>query len=81
MLPALAGRFFTVSVPPDESIYHTVGHSLYGFLAQTVKNLSANAGDIKEAGSIRGPGRSPGEGNGTLLQYSYLENPMDRGAW
>ena len=50
-------------------------------LAQTVKNLSANAGDIKEAGSIRGPGRSPGEENGTLLQYSYLENPMDRGAW
>ena len=50
-------------------------------LAQTVKNLSANAGDIKEAGSIHGPGRSPREGNGTLLQYSYLENSMYRGAW
>ena len=43
-----------------------------------VKNLPANAGD---AGSIPGSGRSPGEGNGNPLQYSCLENPMDRGAW
>ena len=43
-----------------------------------VKNLSANAGD---AGSISRLGRSPGEGNGNPLQYSYLENPMDREAW
>ena len=43
-----------------------------------VKNLPANAGD---AGSILGSERSPGEGNGSLLQYSCLENPMDRGAW
>ena len=43
-----------------------------------VKNLPANTGD---AGSIPGSGRSPGEGNGNPLQYSYLENPMDRGAW
>ena len=43
-----------------------------------VKNLPANAGD---AGSIRGLGRSPGEGNGKPLQYSRLGNPMDRGAW
>ena len=43
-----------------------------------VKNLPANAGD---AGSIPGLGRSPGEGNGNPLQYSCLENPMDRGAW
>ena len=42
------------------------------------KNLLATAGD---AGSIPVLGRSPGEGNGTPLQYSYLENPMDRGAW
>ena len=39
---------------------------------------SCNAGDL---GLIPGLGRSPGEGNGNLLQYSYLENPMDRGAW
>ena len=43
-----------------------------------IKNLPANAGD---EGSIPGSGRSPGEGNGNPLQYSCLENPMDRGAW
>ena len=43
-----------------------------------VKNLPATAGDV---GSIPGLGRSPGEGNGNLLQYSCLGNPMDRGAW
>ena len=42
-----------------------------------VKNLLVNAGD---AGLIPGLGRSPGEGNGNPLQYSCLENPMDRGA-
>ena len=43
-----------------------------------VKNLPANAG---AADSIPGSGRFPGEGNGTPLQYSCLENPMDGGAW
>ena len=46
-----------------------------------VKNLPANAGDTREADSIPGSGRSTGEGNGNLLQYSCLENSMDRGAW
>ena len=46
-----------------------------------VKSPPANAGDIKDAGSIPGSGRSPGDGNGNPLQYSCLENPMDRGAW
>ena len=46
-----------------------------------VKNLLANAGDIRDAGLIPGLGRSPGEGNGNQLQHSYLENSMDRGAW
>ena len=46
-----------------------------------VKNLPANAGDIRDVGSIPGSRRSPGGGNGNLLQYSCLENPMDRGAW
>ena len=46
-----------------------------------VKNLPANTGAIKEVGSIRGLGRSPGGGHGSPLQYSWLENPMDRGAW
>ena len=46
-----------------------------------VKNLLANAGNIRETGSIPGSGRSPGAGYGNQLQYSCLENPMDRGAW
>ena len=46
-----------------------------------VKNLPANAGDIRDLGSIPGLGRSPGGGNGNPLQYSCLENPMDREAW
>ena len=45
-----------------------------------VKNLPASAGDIKDAGSIPGLGRSPGGGNGNPLQYSCLENPTDRGS-
>ena len=45
------------------------------------KNLPANAGDLRDVGSIPGWGRFPGEGNGNPLQYSCLENPMDRGAW
>ena len=45
------------------------------------KNLSANALDAGDAGSIPGLGRSPGEGNGNPLQYSCRENPMDGGAW
>ena len=50
-------------------------------VAQLVKNLPANAGDTRDAGSIPGLERSPGEVNGNPLQYSCLENPMDRGAW
>ena len=46
-----------------------------------VKNMPANAGGIRDTGLIPGSGRSPGEGNGNPLQYSCLENPMDRGAW
>ena len=50
-------------------------------LALVVKNPSANAGDTGDSGSIPGSGRSPGKGNGIPLQYSCLDNPMDRGAW
>ena len=46
-----------------------------------VKNLPANAGDVRHTGSTPGLGRSPGGGHGSPLQYSGLENPMDRGAW
>ena len=50
-------------------------------MALVVKNLPANAGDVRDAGSIPGLGRSPGGGHGNPLQYSCLENPMDKGAW
>ena len=46
-----------------------------------VKNPPANAGDVRDSGSIPGLGRSPGGGHGNPLQYSHLENPMDRGVW
>ena len=50
-------------------------------LSEKVKNLSANAGNTRDTSSSPGLGRSPGVGNGNPLQYSFLENPMDRGAW
>ena len=46
-----------------------------------VKNLPVIAGDTRDMGSIPESERSPGEGNGNLLQYSCPENPMDRGVW
>ena len=66
-------------------VYHTHTHththvSVLCMLPRwlSVENLPANAGD---SGSIPGSGRSPAEGNGNPLQYSYLENPMGRGVW
>ena len=64
----------------NKHIYRCVCAHIYLRLTQlsVVKNLPANTG---EAGLIPGSGRSPGEGNGNPLQYSCLENPMDREAW
>ena len=50
-------------------------------VALVVKNLLANAGDLRDTGSIPGSGRSPSGGHDNPLQYSCLENPMDREAW
>ena len=50
-------------------------------VAAVVKKPPANAGDVRDLGSIPGSGRSPGGGHGNPLQYSCLENPMDRGTW
>jgi len=55
-----------------------VGISL---LAQLVKNLLANAGDTRHTDLIPLSGRCPGEGKGNLIQYSCLENSMNRGTW
>ena len=46
-----------------------------------VKNLPASVGDVRDMGSISGSGRYPGRGHDSPLQYSCLENPMDRGVW
>ena len=61
----------------EQNIKPSAGLCRASLVAQLVKNLSA----VKETGSIPGLGRSPGGGNGNPLQYSCLENPMNRGAW
>ena len=50
-------------------------------MALLEKNPPADVGDARDTGSIPGLGRSPGGGNDNALQYSCLENPMDRGVW
>ena len=52
-----------------------------GFPGGLVKNPLTNAGDVRDVGLISGSGKSPGGGHGNPLQYSCLENPMDRGGW
>ena len=78
--------YFTKSTPVV-----ACGKSSFFFMAEyiplwasqavpVVKNPPVNAGDIRDEGSIPGSGRFPGGGHGNPLQYSFLENPMDRGA-
>ena len=55
--------------------------TLLALVALAVKNLPANAGDVRDEGSIPESGGSPGGGHGNPLQYSCLGNPMDSGAW
>ena len=73
--------------------FHFTGHKIEMIITVTswkyrasqvvlvVKNPPANAGDIRVADSIPESGRCPGEGTGYQLQYSCMENPMDRGTW
>ena len=68
MLPAVVTHFHNNL----ESLFHMV---------LKVKKLPANAGDIRNMGSIPGSGRSPGGGHGNPLWFSCLENPMNRGVW
>ena len=58
-----------------------VGINGFSQVSLAVKNLPANAGDERDAGSVPGLGRSPGGGHGNPLQDSCLENPVDRGTW
>ena len=68
--------------PSTASITWELGPLFLGFPGSSVvKNPFANAGDIGDGDSIPGSGRSPGRDRGNPLQYSCLENPMNRGAW
>ena len=83
------GSYYLGSQPsdylPKPSMLHTGATHALGMLSLpgwlSGKNLPAHAGDARGAGSIPGTGRSPGGGNGNLLQHSCLENSMDRRAW
>ena len=77
--PALEEGFSTTAPPGKHSIKTVYTWGFPG--GSVVKNLPANAGDTADSGLISGLERSPVEGNGNLLQYSCLENPMDRGVW
>ena len=75
--PALAEKFFTTSI-----IWELLENTSFKKKAAlVVKNPPASTGDGRDVGLIPGSGRSPGVGNGNPLQYSCLENSMDRGAW
>ena len=83
--PAMVSRIHGSDIFAKQILRHVLGEFLLAAgtsqVALVVKNPSANAGDMRDAGSIPGSGRSPGGGHGNPLQYSCLENPMDRGAW
>ena len=58
-----------------------ITHQVWAPQVLVVKNMPVNAGSVREVGSIPGLASSPGEGYGNPLQYTCLENSMDRGAW
>ena len=65
----------------NDEFFHGYCTTWASQLALTVKNPPASATDLRGSGLIPGSGRSPGGGHGNPLQYSCLENPMNRGAW
>ena len=75
LLNQAALEFMTYGVTDGQSVAHLFFLSLVG------KKPPANAGGARDVASIPGWGRSPGVGSGDPLQYSCLENPMDRGVW
>ena len=96
MSPALAGKFLSTAPPrkPPNEFFGQPSNYLEwvqptliilgfpgGSVGKKKKKSACNADDIGDLGSIPGSGRSLGGGNGNLLQYSCLENSMDRGAW
>ena len=76
--PARAGSFFTTEPPGKHGLIYLIDAIPCILHSSVGKESACNAGD---AVSIPGSGRSPGEGSGNALQFSYVENPMDRGDW
>ena len=76
---AQEGRRELWDIGRDIWVWSTSGRGLPS--CSVVKNLPAKTRDAGDLGSTPGSGRSPGEGNGSPLQYSCLENPVNRGAW
>ena len=74
-------HLFEADANDSFSSWANIGANGASQVAQVVRNPPANTGDMGGSGSIPGSGRSPGEANGNPLQYSCLENTMDRGAW
>ena len=72
------GALYNPNINKNNPVTKSLGASQ---LALVIKNMPANAGDIRDTGLIPGLGISPRRGHGNPLQYSCLENPMDRGAW
>ena len=68
-------------LPSCHGLLHSLPFFDHGQVVLVVKNLPADAVDVRDAGSVPGPGRCPGGGQGNPLQYSFLENPMHRGTW
>ena len=76
----ITGRFFTSWATREAKGVWGAYENAFQVLLE-VKNPPANAGDTRDMASVLGLGRSPGGGHGNPLQYSCLENPLDRGAW
>ena len=75
------GRKLNICSEPPGTCVCLAGWACPFQVVLVVKNLPANAGGVRDSGSILGWGRFPGGGHGNPLQYSCLENPTDRGAW
>ena len=78
-LPSRKGGASALCFLSTEGLLYSL--KLYGASQEALKNLPAEAGDLRDVGSIPGSGRSAGAGHGNPLQYSCLENPTDRGDW
>ena len=79
--PGLLLYYLLSSKQPDLTFDNNMEDGRASQMVLVVKNSSASAGEVREAGSILESERSRGEGNGNPFQCSSLENPMDRGAW